>query len=181
MTAYEPGTVAAIQTRVIADDGGVAVRVKKHVLTNEPVWMWLTNGGVPRADGGFVRDENVIGVRPLMVLDLDALRGCWADTNSPAAIVERLRETNSVAAHAIADQIEAQTRPPKPEEPTGLGAVVEDAAGVRWVRAGDSHGGRLHDNWRSVATEGNDGWWSAWKNIDVPDESHILSRGVSDA
>jgi hypothetical protein len=27
--------------------------------------------------------------------------------------------------------------PPKPEEPTGLGAVVEDATGRRWVRGSD--------------------------------------------
>lgn len=34
----------------------------------------------------------------------------------------------------LADQIEAQTRPPKPDEPMGLGTVVEDAEGHRWVR-----------------------------------------------
>src|SRR5690348_2045025 len=29
----------------------------------------------------------------------------------------------------------ANPTPPKPEEPTGLGAVVEDRDGIRWVRS----------------------------------------------
>ena len=32
----------------------------------------------------------------------------------------------------------ANPKPPKPEEPTGLGAVVEDVSGDRWVRAGSA-------------------------------------------
>ena len=33
----------------------------------------------------------------------------------------------------IEEQYLTQTAPPKPDEPTGLGAVVEDAEGVRWT------------------------------------------------
>lgn len=32
----------------------------------------------------------------------------------------------------LIEQIEAQIPPPKPDEPTGLGAVVEDEDGLRW-------------------------------------------------
>jgi hypothetical protein len=34
----------------------------------------------------------------------------------------------------------AVPKPPKPEEPTGLGAVVEDDRGVRWVRTEPKNG-----------------------------------------
>ena len=131
MTTYEAGTVAAIQTSVIADDGGVAVRVKRCTLTDEPVWMWLTNGGVPRADGGFVRDENVTDVRPLVVLDLPngALAGWPVVVN---ALRAARRDTGyHMIFDGLVDQIEVQARPPKPSEPTGLGAVVETADGRR--------------------------------------------------
>ncbi len=36
--------------------------------------------------------------------------------------------------HLIADQIEAQTKPPRIPEPQGIGAVVRNGAGLRWVR-----------------------------------------------
>ncbi len=62
--------------------------------------------------------------------------------------VERLLESlrgMSFAAHACGSHtcLSAALRelanptPPKPEEPTGLGAVVEDAEGNTWVRIGD--------------------------------------------
>lgn len=48
------------------------------------------------------------------------------------SITRFLRE-NGYPAHA--SEIEAQLPKPKPEEPTGLGAVVEEADGTRWVRS----------------------------------------------
>ena len=131
---------------------------------------WYVAGPRLGSQHGWYADDIEI-VRPLVMLDLDKARGCWADTNDPAAIVERLRETNSVAAHAIADQIEAQTRPPKPDEPTGLGAVVEDAQGVRWIRKGNtSHG----EDWTRQVGEA----WSggSWDRIDAV---RVLSEGVT--
>lgn len=58
--------------------------------------------------------------------------------------------------------------PPRPIEPTGLGAVVEDARGERWVR------GPLHNSWR-------------WLKVDAPgcenyaeiDVVRVLSEGVT--
>ena len=60
----------------------------------------------------------------------------------------------------------ANPKPPKPEEPTGLGAVVEDAEGSKWVRI-----------------ESRTGWWwrnpvgqtHRWSDIDAV---RILSEGV---
>ena len=51
-----------------------------------------------------------------------------------AALLTMLRENYWTE---LADQIEAQTKPPRIPEPTGLGAVVEDEGGNQWVRMGD--------------------------------------------
>lgn len=37
----------------------------------------------------------------------------------------------------LVDQIEAQQPKPKPEEPSGFGAVIKDADGEEWVYQGD--------------------------------------------
>ena len=50
------------------------------------------------------------------------------------ALRDAAENNGSLILGTIADQIEAQTKPPKPAEPTGLGAVVEDAEGKRWTR-----------------------------------------------
>lgn len=57
--------------------------------------------------------------------------------------------------------------PPKPDEPTGLGAVVEDASGHRWVR-GPGDGAYA---WRWV----RDGLSTRFADIDVV---KVLSEGV---
>lgn len=64
-----------------------------------------------------------------VVLDLtdESLFGCWAAEHGTKWIVDALNMTDSLAAQAIARQIEAQTKPPRIPEP-GWGAVVE--AGV---------------------------------------------------
>ena len=60
----------------------------------------------------------------------------------------------------------ANPKPPKPEEPTGLGAVVEDDEGSKWVRV-----------------ESRTGWW--WRNSDGGtrrwddiDAVRVLGEGV---
>ena len=62
----------------------------------------------------------------------------------------------------------ANPTPPKPDEPTGLGAVVEDAKGTRWVRVRDGF------NWR-------------WRNDRLGEQTtyayvdavRVLSEGVT--
>jgi hypothetical protein len=69
-------------------------------------------------------------------------------------------------------QIEAQTTP-RPPEPEGLGAVVEDAEGNRWIRRGPTH---------YIAAEGSSsGFYNnaqTWGELNV---ARVLSEGVSDA
>ena len=71
----------------------------------------------------------------------------------------------------------ADPKPPKPEEPTGLGAVVEDAAGTVWVRvAADDDPG--NDTLRACASppwrhRGLTAKW--WAHLDAV---RVLSEGV---
>lgn len=61
----------------------------------------------------------------------------------------------------------ADPKPPKPDEPTGLGAVVEDAEGGKWVRIVSSAGWW----WRSNRTSRN----LRWSAVDAV---RVLSEGV---
>ena len=80
--------------------------------------------------------------------------------------LEHLRQGCSVGCSLIrrlADQIEAQTKPPKPAEPTGLGAVVETDGGVRFVRLPDGI-------WTSEDES------QPWDNVNAV---KVLSKGVT--
>lgn len=74
----------------------------------------------------------------------------------------------------LINQIETQTKPPKPAEPTGLGAVVEDAHEKLWIR-----GRNAKNYWRRedghVAINASGPWWD-WEDIDAVT---ILNHGVT--
>ena len=160
MSEYEPGTVATAtvrgvpNVRIVRGDGHWAVAAN------------IDDSFIDRHSAGLVTD-----VRPLVVLDPEDI-----DTTPQETIpylIRALRASDSdgygPTLRMLADQIEAQTRPPKPEEPTGLGAVVEDTEGERWVRL-DS------DMYPWFAQGSRD--FSAWEHIDAV---RVLSEGVSDA
>jgi len=88
---------------------------------------------------------------------------------TPAQVIENLRDGGSIAREWIIGQIEAQTKPPKPAEPTGLGAVVEDEDGSLLVRI---HGEAAPPPWQVV--DGGSLWY--WEGIDV---ARVLSEGVT--
>ena len=123
---YEPGTVAMI--RVKGDDREViAFRDDDSTVAG-----WSL--GERRRSAVWVDREQVTDVRPLVVLDPEDAR-CVVTYLRLAAQYAMNKQAQDNA-HRIADQIEQQTRPPKPAEPTGLGAVVEDARGDFWVYTG---------------------------------------------
>jgi hypothetical protein len=66
----------------------------------------------------------------------------------------------------------ANPTPPRPDEPMGLGAVVEDAEGVRWIRVtgGDA------TPWARLGNVGYSPGWRHWSDITAV---RILSEGVS--
>ena len=107
-------------------------------------WWWGARRGDPGC--GLRRDDQVGDLRPLVVIDPEDREA-----------VERLRDAFNEAAeasdpdyYARAEEYESDEEemgiwlaalrefvnpaPPKPPEPTGLGAVVEDAEGRIWVR-----------------------------------------------
>ena len=87
------------------------------------------------------------------------------------SVAEWLRKPDYATHNDLADQIEAQLPKPKPEEPKGLGAVVLDRTGMRWVRfttfavADGCH-------WAADGSATN----ATYREIDVVE---ILSEGVT--
>ena len=80
--------------------------------------------------------------------------------------------TGTLSPKVIADQIEAQLPKPKPEEPKGLGAVVKDRSGVRWVHIDPDTDDDVDGAWESEFAPVN----LRWSRIDVVE---VLSEGVT--
>jgi len=163
---WAPGTVAVAtvwgvpNVRVIAyhDDFGD--------------WHWFSS--IRAGAGRFHEPDQVTDVRPLVVLDPEKFSGHLSDSyeDGVETAIQCLRETGSRVAGLLADQIEAQTKPPKPEEPLGLGAVVEDAEGQVWVRFKTAEIRPWRRNW-----PGDDVWSSEFFS-DI-DAVRVLSEGVA--
>lgn len=135
MSTHEPGTVAVATVRGVPNVR--VMRRKFFRLTNDGWHMDWSHTAVK----GFTctNDEEVTDVRPLVVLDLAPgdLRCVVENLRARATYMDGIGAPNTKALLCnAADQIEQQTRPPKPAEPKGLGAVVEDARGDFWVYTG---------------------------------------------
>ena len=124
-TEWEPGTVA------VATINGETLRVSRFrdegwILLTDPDYYWPDDGSTPVTD-----------VRPLVVLDLDG----YDTIHGPEALrfladkADKGKGGNVFAriARDLADQIEAQTKPPRIPEP-GLWGVVRDISGEIHVR-----------------------------------------------
>lgn len=64
----------------------------------------------------------------------------------------------------------ANPTPPKPDEPTGLGAVVEDSTGVQWIRCAR----RMDYAWQIAGADG-----SPWVRYDEIAAVTVLNGGAS--
>lgn len=146
MSTYEPGTVAVATVRGLPN-----VRVMRVAHTG-----WVSS---PETKGPFVHLESeVTDVRPLVVLDLN---------DEERALLRRVVTTDYTFRLGTLQAVKAQTKPAKPPEPQGLGAVVEDAAGNQWVRAARKSGNSWH---KPIGT------WSRYEHIDAV---RVLSEGVT--
>lgn len=140
MTHYEPGTtfLARVDRWPLAtewpDDTSM---VRLRVEPDGSIYAHDSDPAAPLAIPPQCRRH----IHPLVVLDLDnqeIVGGSItaADDLLTAAAYDR-GEPSPAERHTlivVAEQIAKQTRPPKPPEPTGLGAVVKDRDGQRWLR-----------------------------------------------
>lgn len=136
------------------------------------VGMFTHRGWRYGPDKWVADDPAIVTARPLAVIDPE-------DREQ----VERLtraywRTDDDVPTQAGIDNMQKVLREfanptlPKPEEPTGLGAVVEDSDGWRWVRVDDPS----HSWVRSLRDEGAYTQRAKWDHIDVV---RVLSEGVT--
>lgn len=145
---WKPGDVAMVKCADLSER--VAIRRAGGSILEAP---WVTKDG----DWG---DAVAYDPRPLVVIDpedaeqVERLLGLWANQETPAcgrrSLVDALREF-------------ANPTPPKPDEPTGLGAVVESDNGTRYIRQ-------------------HDGWWRGEEpcalNWTAVHAVRVLSNGV---
>ena len=140
MSAYPLGTVAW------ADIDGVGSYKVMHIGTENGTAWAHTNDETGQV---LTSQDRLSNIRPLVVLDLEVIgkhlptRGDWSEA------VHSLRHKKDPAAFfttnlRIAEQIEAQTKPPRIPEPSLYGVVSsEDDAGLTtyfWHSHGGWHG-----------------------------------------
>ena len=126
---WKPGDVAMV-TLTKTHDG----RTERAWLHNDGCWTFADGNG-----GHSSRDDVIAAARPLVVLDpenaddmrrlSDALR--TVDTSGD--LPEEPMTFHALKVRAALREL-ANPTPPKPDEPTGLGAVVESADGDHWIR-----------------------------------------------
>lgn len=165
---YEPGTVAVATVR-----GVKGVRVMRTTHGSLSSYGWVSD-----AIAGGTRHHplhRVTDVRPLVVLDLDG-------SPEPATLLRFIgrmladgrsgyeRESQWLA--GLAEQIETQTKPARPAEPTGLGAVVRGLGGRKFVRVCSRHPGDDGYDWRADGALGSDSSNRAWRDIDAVEVLH---------
>lgn len=162
---WKPGDVAMVQM-----ESGTyrAIVTKRRQASGEPLqFLYETNGFD-------LVDHHAPGTtaRPLVVIDPEdreqverllaslqsmsfAVWACGAFTCMQAALREFANPT-----------------PPRPDEPRGLGAVVEDEAGDAWVLDRDDNLGYLDVRWLNVRTR-------AHRRYAEIDAVEVLSEGVT--
>jgi len=111
-----------------------------------PSWsgraMWTLEGWI---DQGGDRERvplfDITDARPLVVIDPEDREQVNRLDVALSAMSFSARHCGSFSVLQAALREFANPTPPKPAEPTGLGAVVEDAAGTHWVRHQTTGGG----------------------------------------
>lgn len=159
---WKPGDVAL---RVSVTGKHVAVRVSRCTAStsstaDRPHWHFASESPGVVAQCG---TDDMAEYRPLVVIDPeDDEQVERLDRAVDKALGESPKYTSTTECMQIALR---SLLPAKPDEPTGLGAVVEDAEGRVYVRVRD-----VENQWA-----GRDGHWRTWPHIAAV---KILSGGV---
>lgn len=130
-----------------------------HIAVRDFDGTWLVAG---KSNSGAYVDA-----RPLVVIDPE-------DREQVASIRKAFQLVDCLPGDRVDDwqaALRSLIEPPKPEEPTGLGAVVEDMTGIRWTRveAGD---GETRNPWYPADCDEQPAEWTAIAAVKV------LSEGV---
>jgi hypothetical protein len=166
MSEYKPGTVALVEAGCWANRV-VAIRTG---VPNNMGWAYCgTRDGQSTQAWSPDTSGIVTPLRPLAVIDPE-------DRGEVERLMDPLRRMG-FAPHACgavdclttALREFAKPTPPKPAEPLGLGAVVEDAEGRWWSRLGGTTGYPWHHGLQGRAH---------YAHIDAV---RVLSEGVTDA
>lgn len=175
---WKPGDVAMVTGPWVRDEPDEARPASRY------------SDGWQAIDGAaFLFDSNVRSAHPLLIIDPagtmvgydpdDAMHylPAWFRIAADKSDARDRAEGREPAGHGeilrnLASQIEAQIRPAKPDEPTGLGAVVEDADGNLFVRFRPDGGPA---KWALATTQPVE-IAHVWSAIDV---ARVLSEGVT--
>lgn len=142
-TGFAPGEMT-----VVTIDG------QEHRAMRDCADAWLV-GDIEDDRVFFDRDGLVTGVHRLYVLDTRSDRRVQA-------LADALRQPLEVVRRAVLATF------PRPDEPTGIGAIAQDGGGSVWSRRAD---GRWHCLTGDPAVED----LVEWKHFD---QVHVLSEGV---
>jgi hypothetical protein len=117
------------------------------------------------SDSAFAYDSQTVAAHPLLLLDPE-------DREQVERLADRL--PSNVQVPTLRDALRSLVEPPKPEEPTGLGAVVEDDDGELWFRMAIENQTWAGEVWQ--AQYGDAERWSKWPVIAAV---RVLSEGVT--
>lgn len=121
---WKPGDVALVRC---SDGEWRQAQFENLLSADAPAW---------RFPDGLVRSA-ATAASPLVVLDpggdLDPF--CKALVEAMHKAGDRASAANGVHPGTVATALRSLLAPPKPDEPQGLGAVIEDDKGKRWVRS----------------------------------------------
>ena len=172
---YKPGTVAVATVR-----GVKGVRVFRRFSPDSGICDWAYNPDPARglnyscdADAGNV----VTDIRPLVVLDLDQANPWGIPEVKLSNLLEQLRgEGATDVCRAVADQIEAQTNPPRIPEPGPWGVVEARCDAferrVKWVHGDPTEFG---NDWHTFGGS-DDPYHRVWSDLIDP---VLIREGLS--
>ena len=162
MSVWQPGDLAMVS----ADGRGGQHRLARRgttIVTNRPCWWFLDTRT-------FTEVADVHAVALVDVEDREQVERLIDAINTYA-------HTDCESGSCRIDQTQAALRDyanptPKPDEPTGLGAVVEGAKGQRWIRV-EPDGGRA--KWMLSDAPSNADPRYVWSAVNAV---KVLSEGV---
>lgn len=168
---WQPGDVAIATVR-----GTPNVQIVR-TASRRALWFSAESDG-PYPDGvNSIRwhaEGDIVDARPLVVIDPDDHEQVYRLTNALVDAAHKHGNTVVSSNGIHGDTTRAALRefanppPPKPDEPTGLGAVVEDVDGQLWVRVDEREAG-----WCAANVAGPFGCWN-----DFSRAVKVLSEGI---